>query len=75
MIPDMINAKFGINITPEEWRSFGSKILHTEHEFNLATGFTNKDDRLPEFFEDEPLPPYNAIWDFTGEEIDTFWDF
>ena len=44
-------------------------MLRTEHEFNLAAGFTNKDDRLPEFFE-EPVPPHNAVWDFTGEEID-----
>ena len=75
MIPDMINAKCGLSITPDEWRALGRKILHTEHEFNLAAGFTNKDDRLPEFFEDEPVPPHNAVWDFTGEEIDTFWDF
>jgi len=36
--------------------------------------FTNEDDRLPEFFE-EPIPPHNAMWDFTGEEIDSFWKF
>ena len=75
MIPDMINAKCGLSITPDEWRALGSKILHTEHDFNLAAGFTNKDDRLPEFFEDEAIPPHNAVWDFTGEEIDSFWDF
>ena len=75
MIPDMINAKCGLSITPDEWRALGRQILHTEHEFNLAAGFTNKDDRLPEFFEDEPVPPHNAVWDFTGEEIDSFWDF
>jgi aldehyde:ferredoxin oxidoreductase len=75
MIPDMINAKCGLSITPDEWRALGRQILHTEHEFNLAAGFTNKDDRLPEFFEDEPILPHNAVWDFTGEEIDSFWDF
>jgi aldehyde:ferredoxin oxidoreductase len=75
MIPDMINAKCGLSITPDEWRALGRQILHTEHEFNLAAGFTNQDDRLPEFFEDEPIPPHNAVWDFTGEEIDAFWDF
>ena len=29
-------------------------------------------DRLPDFFE-EPIPPHNAVWDFTTEEIDSFW--
>ena len=75
MVPAMINAKCGLSITPDEWRALGRKILHTEHEFNLAAGFTNKADRLPEFFEDEPIPPHNAVWNFTGKEIDSFWDF
>jgi aldehyde:ferredoxin oxidoreductase len=71
-VVEMINAKDGLRMTREEGRALGRKILWTEHEFNLAAGFTNKHDRLPEFFE-EPLPPHNAVWDFTGEEIDTFW--
>jgi aldehyde:ferredoxin oxidoreductase len=75
MIPDMINAKYGLSITPDEWRALGAMILQTEHGFNLAAGFTNKDDRLPEFFEEEPILPHGAVWDFTGKEIDAFWDF
>ncbi len=71
---DMINAKYGLSMTIDNGRALGRKILRTEHEFNLAAGFTNKDDRLPEFFE-EPVPPHNAVWDFTDEEIDSFWNF
>ena len=37
-------------------------------------GFCSANDRLPEFFEKE-LPPHNAVWDFTGAEIDQFWNF
>ncbi len=72
---DMINARFGINLTADDVTNLGMSILKTEHNFNLAAGFTNKDDRLPEFFELESLPPHNVLWDFSGEEIDTFWDF
>lgn len=72
---DMINARFGINLTADDVTNLGMNILKTEHDFNLAAGFTNKDDRLPEFFDFEPLPPHNMVWDFSGEEIDTFWDF
>jgi len=75
VLSDMMNAKEGLSWTDDEWRALGRKILVTEHEFNLAAGFTNKDDRLPEFFEHEPLPPHNVVWDFTGEEIDEFWKF
>ena len=73
-IYEMINARYGLNLTADDVIALGKHILKTEHEFNLAAGFTNKDDRLPEFFE-EPVPPHNAVWDMTGEEIDEFWNF
>jgi aldehyde:ferredoxin oxidoreductase len=72
---DMINARFGISLTADDVTNLGMSILKTEHAFNVAAGFTNLDDRLPEFFETNPVPPHNAVWDFTGEEIDTFWNF
>lgn len=72
---DMINARFGITLTADDVTSLGMNILKTEHNFNLAAGFTNIDDRLPEFFQLEPVPPHNEVWDFSGEEIDTFWNF
>jgi aldehyde:ferredoxin oxidoreductase len=73
-IYEMINARYGLNLTADDVIALGKQILKTEHAFNLAAGFTNKDDRLPEFFE-EPIPPHNAVWDMTDEEIDSFWDF
>ncbi len=72
---DMINARFGIHLTADDVTNLGKTILKTERAFNIAAGFTNKDDRLPEFFEQEPLPPHNVVWDISGETIDTFWDF
>jgi len=72
---DLINACYGIQLTGDDVINLGKSILKTEHAFNLAAGFTNQDDRLPEFFSIEALPPHNVVWDFTGEEIDTFWDF
>jgi aldehyde:ferredoxin oxidoreductase len=73
-IIEMINACSGGTMSGEDFTEFGKQILHTERNFNQAAGFTNKDDRLPEFFR-EPVPPHNAVWDFTGEEIDEFWNF
>lgn len=74
-IVDMLNARFGLSLTADDVNTLGMNILKTERSFNLAAGLTNKDDRLPEFFSEEPLPPHNVVWDFTGEEIDAFWDF
>jgi aldehyde:ferredoxin oxidoreductase len=72
---DMLNARFGIALTGDDVVNLGKHILKTERAFNEAAGFTKADDRLPEFFEYEPLAPHNVVWDFSGEEIDSFWDF
>lgn len=72
---DLINARFGIHLVGDDVVNLGKTILKTERAFNEAAGFTNADDRLPEFFEYEPLPPHNVVWDFSGQEIDSFWNF
>lgn len=72
---DLLNARFGIALTGDDVVSLGQHILKIERKFNMAAGFTQADDRLPEFFYDEPLAPHNVVFDFTGEEIDTFWNF
>jgi aldehyde:ferredoxin oxidoreductase len=72
---DLINARYGIALTGDDVTNLGKSILKTEKGFNEAAGFNNADDRLPEFFYLEPLPPHNSVVDFTGEEIDSFWDF
>jgi len=74
-IVDMINAKYGIALTGDDVTALGKSVLKTEHAFNLAAGFTRQDDRLPEFFEDDPCPPHNVTWTMKGEEIDEFWNF
>lgn len=73
-IYEMINARFGTNLTAADVVEFGKYVLRTEHDFNVFAGFTSVNDRLPEFFEEE-LPPHNAVWDFAGAEIDEFWNF
>ncbi|PIE57360.1 MAG: aldehyde ferredoxin oxidoreductase [Desulfobulbus propionicus] len=72
---DMINARFGIALTADDVTNLGQYILKTEHEFNRKAGFTNLDDRLPEFFKEEAIAPHNVVWDISDEAIDSFWDF
>ena len=73
-VVDMLNARFGLELTPEWFGGLGVTTLKTERAFNVAAGFGREHDRLPEFFR-EPLSPSGAVWDFTGEEIDQFWNF
>ncbi len=72
---DMINARFGAKLTGDDVTNLGKNILKIEHEFNLKAGLGKADDRIPEFMKYEALPPTGAIWDFTNEEIDEFWNF
>ena len=71
---DMINAQYGLSFTGDDVTALGKSILKVERGFNQRAGFTNADDRLPEFFEEE-LPPHNVTWNFTGEEIDEVMNF
>ena len=71
---DMINAQYGTSWTVDDWFNLGRSVLKIERAFNAAAGFTNKDDRLPEFFS-EPVPPHNATWDFSGDELDQVYQF
>ncbi len=48
----------------------GKEILKKERLFNERAGFTNADDRLPEFMRYEKLPPHNVVWDVPDEELD-----
>lgn len=73
-ICEMINARYDLKFTPNDLAGLGMQVLKTEHAFNLGAGLNSVHDRLPEFFE-EAIPPHNATWDFTGEEIDEFWKF
>lgn len=72
---DMINARFGIALTADDVTNLGMSILKTERAFNVAAGFTSQDDRLPEFFREEPIAPHNVVWDIDNKTIDSFWNF
>ena len=67
-IVSLINARYGIHLTPNDFLDLGISILKDEHAFNKGAGFTKADDKMPEFFS-EPLPPHNTTWDFTDEEL------
>jgi aldehyde:ferredoxin oxidoreductase len=70
-----MNAKFGTQLGPEAIPQLGMRVLKAEREFNQKAGFTNKDDRLPEFYYKEPLPPHNTVVVISDEEMDSTFNF
>jgi aldehyde:ferredoxin oxidoreductase len=46
-----------------------------EREFNRLAGFTEADDRLPEWMTREALPPLNVVFDVPYEDVDSVFDW
>jgi aldehyde:ferredoxin oxidoreductase len=67
---DMINAFYGLSLTADDVTELGKSILKSEREFNLAAGFTSKDDRLPDYFKKEKLPPHDITFQVKDEDLD-----
>ncbi len=67
---ESVNAVLGTDWSVDDAIALGETIIKKEREFNKKAGFTNEDDRLPEFLRKEPLPPSNEVFDVPDEELD-----
>ncbi len=74
-VVDMINAKFGWSWTGDDYGAMGQKVLKIERDFNQRAGFNQGDDRLPDFFLREKLPPHDVVFDVSNEDLDSVFDF
>jgi len=72
----VLSAKLGSELGPDDFPgAMGVRVLKAEREFNRKAGFTNRDDRLPKFFYEEPLPPHNTVFVIGDDELDNVFDF
>ena len=69
-IVDMINARYGQDLTTGDLGALGRQVLHDELSFNQDAGFTKAHDGLPACCKENLTPP-DVTWDFTDQEIDT----
>ena len=72
---DMINAFYGMELTADGVAELGKSVLKTERDFNERAGFTSKQDRLPEYFIKEELPPHNVTFKVKDEELDQLYNW
>lgn len=71
VVVEMIRA-LDNGVYPDDYvTQLGKTVVEMERDFNLAAGFTSGDDRLPEYFKTEMLPPYDLVFDVSDEELDT----
>jgi aldehyde:ferredoxin oxidoreductase len=71
----LINAFTGQNFSGEDLLEQGKTILKMERDFNVRAGFTEKDDRLPEYMKKEKLPPHDITFQVTDEDLDQVFNF
>jgi len=67
---DIINGFSGASLTADDVTALGKSILETERDFNARAGFTSKDDRLPDYFKNEALPPHNVTFAVEDKDLD-----
>ena len=71
---DLLNAFHGLSMTADDVTALGKKVLQWEREFNAKAGFTKAQDRLPEYFRKELLPPHNVTFQVPDAEMDRVFD-
>jgi aldehyde:ferredoxin oxidoreductase len=74
-IRDLLNARYGWDVSDDILQLLGKETLKLEREFNRRAGFTSADDRLPEWMTREPLPPNHSVFDVSGEDLDNIFNW
>ena len=76
LLADMMTGLFG---GPKDITrvtvGLGVKTLLTERAFNKLAGFTNEDDKLPEFFLTERSAATGSVFDINPVEMEVLFDF
>jgi aldehyde:ferredoxin oxidoreductase len=72
---DLINGFAGTKLTADDVTELGKTVLKTERDFNLRAGLSDKDDRLPDYFQKEQLSPHNVTFQVADEDLDQVHNF
>jgi len=74
-IHEMTESFTGEKWGPDELMQLGREVLTMERMYNEKAGFTAADDRLPDFFRTDKLPPHNVVFTVPDAELDAVFDF
>jgi len=72
-LADLLNARYGLNLTAGEVLEIGKQTIRDELKFNKGTEFSEIYERYPAFIRTEPLPPTDNVFDVEDSELDTIW--
>jgi aldehyde:ferredoxin oxidoreductase len=69
-ISALLDARYGWDVGPDILKILGRETLRLERKFNARAGFTQADDRIPDWMTREKLPPHDAVFDVSDEDLD-----
>src|SRR6266542_1882834 len=72
---DLLNSFYGLSLDANGVAALGKRVLSAERDFNARAGFTALDDRLPRFFQQEPLAPHQVTFKVKDEELDQLFNW
>lgn len=75
LLPPMVADMYGVEFTYDNMIEYSAKVILTEKAFNSAAGFTQQDDKLPEFFYNEVSKATGAVFDITDVEMQATQNF
>ncbi|NLJ58904.1 MAG: aldehyde ferredoxin oxidoreductase [Tissierellia bacterium] len=70
LLVNLINAKNGWNIDSQWLMKIAEDTIRDEHKFNQLAGFTNKNYRMNESFEETEIADIQAVFDVSDEDLD-----
>lgn len=74
IIPDLIKARYGWVVGPDYLQQLGRETILMEREFNRRAGFSQADDRLPEWMTREAIAPTQTVFDVPETELDALFE-
>lgn len=69
LIIDLLQTLWQVELPADYLERLGREVLAMEHAYNRAAGLGPDTHRLPEFIEDEALPPFDYTWDIAPAEL------
>lgn len=71
---NLLKGRYGWDLSFHDVQLLAWDTIRTEREFNERAGVSEQFFPIPEFMEDEPLPPKNAVFDVKMSDMVSMWD-
>lgn len=71
---NLLKGRYGWDLSFHDVQLLAWDTIKTEREFNERAGVSERFFPIPEFMEDEPLPPKNAVFDVKMSDMGSMWD-